>query len=230
MWGVGMGGVSERRSGPCWPDAGIVALQRAAVGPNLLVMASCGAASRDAVSCHGSQGSLFLAKTQAWCSPETLGAHSGKSPSNSFISVSTMKRSYSHVDVTHPKLPLFPPTPSCLCHKFQTCSCDTPAAGAARATHMAWNYRELLQVLLASPAVKLALAGHDHLGGYACLEGAAGDRKHFVTVEAMLEAPAGSNAWGVVHVEADKVRIEGRGTVTSRELLLEEASLEGAPS
>ena len=81
---------------------------------------------------------------------------------------------------------------------------------------MAWNYKDILQVVLSSPAVKLAFAGHDHLGGYANLDG-----KHFVTLEAMLEAPSGSNAYGVVKVLQDRLVIEGRGTVTSRELLLD---------
>ncbi|GAB4817700.1 hypothetical protein N2152v2_004746 [Parachlorella kessleri] len=90
------------------------------------------------------------------------------------------------------------------------------APGAARATHLAWNYKDILQVLLSSPAVKLALAGHDHLGGYTNIDG-----KHFVTLEAMLEAPSGSNAYGVVQVLEDRVVIEGRGTVTSRDLLLD---------
>ncbi len=55
-------------------------------------------------------------------------------------------------------------------------------AGAARETHMAWNWVELQQVLLGSPCVRLVLSGHDHIGGYA-----QHDHVHFVTVEAMLE-------------------------------------------
>lgn len=93
--------------------------------------------------------------------------------------------------------------------------CCLPITGAARATHLAWNHNEILEALLASPAVKLALAGHDHEGGYACVGG-----KHFITLEALLEAPADSNAWGVLHVHPDRLVVEGRGTVTSRELAL----------
>ena len=56
------------------------------------------------------------------------------------------------------------------------------AAGAARKTHMAWNWVELQQLLLASPCVRLVLSGLDHMGGYA-----QHGHVHFVTVEAMLE-------------------------------------------
>jgi hypothetical protein len=133
--------------------------------------------------------------------------------------------------------------------------------GAARATHMAWNWREVqqvgaavqlaaglqrmqacplrhcryhkpakaaachagslnlpalpapccLQVLLGSPAFRLALAGHDHLGGYAQIDG-----RHFVTLEALLEAP--DNAYAVVHAFPDRLQIVGSGSVTSRGL------------
>ncbi|EFN59457.1 hypothetical protein CHLNCDRAFT_138033 [Chlorella variabilis] len=86
--------------------------------------------------------------------------------------------------------------------------------GGARATHMAWNWRDVQQVvLLASPAFRLALAGHDHMGGCACING-----RHFVTLEALLEAPPGSNAFAVLHVFGDRIRIAGSGSVTSREL------------
>lgn len=86
-------------------------------------------------------------------------------------------------------------------------------AGAARDTHMAWNWEAISAAALASPAFRLALAGHDHMGGYASHGG-----RHFVTLEALLEAPAGGNAFAVVHVYADRVVVEGRGTVTSRQL------------
>ena len=66
-------------------------------------------------------------------------------------------------------------------------------------------------MLLGSPAFRLALAGHDHLGGYARIDG-----RHFVTLEALLEAP--DNAYAVVQAFPDRLRIVGCGSVTSREL------------
>lgn len=85
--------------------------------------------------------------------------------------------------------------------------------GAARATHMAWNWEAISAAALSSPAFRLCVAGHDHVGGYAAHEG-----RHFVTLEALLEAPPGGNAYAVVHVHADRLVIEGRGALTSREL------------
>lgn len=85
--------------------------------------------------------------------------------------------------------------------------------GGARATHMAWNWRKVQEVLLASPAFRAAFAGHDHTGGYACIDG-----RHFLTVEGLLEAPSGGTAYAVVHVHADRLVVQGRGTVTSRHL------------
>lgn len=87
--------------------------------------------------------------------------------------------------------------------------------GCARATHMAWNCEELQAVLAASPAVVLCLSGHDHEGGYSCING-----KHFITLEAMLEAPPDSNAFAIVELHDDMCTIEGHGTVTSRKLPL----------
>lgn len=97
-------------------------------------------------------------------------------------------------------------------------------AGAARDTHLAWNHDVIRKVLVASPAFVLGLSGHDHLGGYASWKSEAegGDsigemgRKHFVTVEAILEAPSGSNAYGMVLVYKDRIEVQGHGSVTSR--------------
>lgn len=87
--------------------------------------------------------------------------------------------------------------------------------GAARDTHMAWNWREIESLLLQSRAVVLGLAGHDHQGGYASTGGV-----HFVTLQALVEAPPDFTAYCVVHVHADRVEIQGRGTVPSRVMQL----------
>ena len=72
-----------------------------------------------------------------------------------------------------------------LANKVQLCLqslCDSCAAGAARDTHLAWNWLELQQTLLESPCMRLVLSGHDHIGGYV-----QHGHIHFVTLEAMLE-------------------------------------------
>lgn len=49
--------------------------------------------------------------------------------------------------------------------------------------------------------------------------------RHFVTLEAMLEAPVGSNAYALLHVHADRLVLQGLGSVTGRELALPPAAL-----
>ena len=86
--------------------------------------------------------------------------------------------------------------------------------GAARRTHVAWNHGEIRRVCLESPAFRLALAGHDHVGGFS----SGGACQHFVTLEAVLEAPEGSNAYGLLSVFEDRLEIRGKGSLTSRML------------
>ena len=111
-----------------------------------------------------------------------------------------------------------------------------------RRTHAAWNWREVCEVVTAgkvkngveveidhssssdaaasssssvttkSPAV-LYLAGHDHTGGYARAGGV-----HFLTLEAIVEAPTGSNAFAVLDFYDEKIVVRGFGSATSRVL------------
>lgn len=81
---------------------------------------------------------------------------------------------------------------------------------------MAWNAADIEAALLGSPAFALGLAGHDHMGGYA--QRAPG--QHFITLEALLEAPPGSNAYAVVEVHSRRLVVRGVGSASSRELPL----------
>ena len=95
--------------------------------------------------------------------------------------------------------------------------------GACRETHRAWNGDEVCAVLRQSGVVALCLAGHDHIGGFAHV----GGMTH-VTLEAILESPAGSNAFGVLRIYADRIEIDGCGTaLTSRTLPLPPLSAGG---
>lgn len=88
--------------------------------------------------------------------------------------------------------------------------------GACRETHRAWNGDEVAALLDAhAGTVVLALAGHDHIGGFATSRSGV----HYVTLEAMLEAPERGNAFAVVRVHDDRIVIDGCGSsVTSRVL------------
>ena len=87
------------------------------------------------------------------------------------------------------------------------------APGSARNGYVAWNGDELSELLEASPAVALCVSGHDHHGGYAQR-----GLTHFVTLEAMLEAPQGSTAYAVLEVWPHMAKVNGVGSATSREL------------
>ena len=89
------------------------------------------------------------------------------------------------------------------------------ARGACRETHRAWNGDEVSAMLEASGVVALALAGHDHVGGY--LSTASG--VSYVTVEALLEAPVDGNAYAVVSIYANQILIDGCGTTVSNRAL-----------
>ena len=86
---------------------------------------------------------------------------------------------------------------------------------AARATHVAWNWKDIEAVCLDSPAFALALAGHDHCGGYCCVQ-----QKHFLTVKGMLEVPPDSNGYAIIKLYNDRIVVDGVGVEPSRVLEL----------
>ncbi|KAL3701177.1 hypothetical protein R1sor_019199 [Riccia sorocarpa] len=85
--------------------------------------------------------------------------------------------------------------------------------GSAPFTHLMWNHEEVLAMLLASPSVVLYLCGHYHPGGYVRV-----GNKHFVTLQAILEAPTDTEAHAFIHVFDNHISIEGHGFVESRDL------------
>ncbi|KAL2650475.1 hypothetical protein R1flu_018603 [Riccia fluitans] len=85
--------------------------------------------------------------------------------------------------------------------------------GSAPFTHLMWNHEEVSSMLLASPSVALYLCGHYHPGGYVRI-----GNKHFVTLQAILEAPTDTEAYAFIHVFDDHISIEGYGFVESRDL------------
>ena len=87
------------------------------------------------------------------------------------------------------------------------------AKGGARETHLAWNHKDIYDVVTGLDNFHLALAGHDHVGGY--ISSSSGTQ-HFITVEALLESPQESNAYGILRFFNDRIELVGEGTVTSR--------------
>ena len=86
------------------------------------------------------------------------------------------------------------------------------APGSAPDRYLAWNYDEILGIINKYPGVvTVAFAGHYHPGGYCLLDGV-----HYVTLEGMVEAPCGSNAYAVLEIGEGQLGICGRGVTTSR--------------
>jgi manganese-dependent ADP-ribose/CDP-alcohol diphosphatase len=104
-------------------------------------------------------------------------------------------------------------------HERVVVFCHLPALVAAcEPRHVLYDHERLAALLRATPAVVAYLAGHYHPGGYA-----RDGHVHHVTLEAILEAPAGSTAYGWMDVYPDRLVLRGHGTLTSRTLLAADA-------
>ena len=77
-----------------------------------------------------------------------------------------------------------------------------------------WNYEEVLEIIHQHNCVKLCIAGHDHQGGHCIDSGGV----HHRVLEAVLECPPGTDAYGQVDVYHDKVSIMGVDRMESMEL------------
>lgn len=80
---------------------------------------------------------------------------------------------------------------------------------------VALNNMEIIDVIGNYSCVKAIFSGHHHTGGFAYYKGIP-----VVTVEGMVETKD-ENAFGIVELYNDKIRLEGKGRMTSRELNIE---------
>ena len=79
--------------------------------------------------------------------------------------------------------------------------------GAARSTHLAWNYKTIFNTLSNkdySEVVRLFLAGHDHIGGGVSRVDMKGGSQAFITIPAILESPDDSNAFAILSLYDDE--------------------------
>lgn len=74
-----------------------------------------------------------------------------------------------------------------------------------------WNYADVQQLIFSSPNSVVWFNGHFHKGGETVENGV-----HFVSLEALVEAPEGSNAFGIVDVYPDRLVLSGEGAMKSR--------------
>jgi manganese-dependent ADP-ribose/CDP-alcohol diphosphatase len=74
---------------------------------------------------------------------------------------------------------------------------------------------ETLRIIEEAGCVAACFAGHYHKGGCTAAKGT-----HYVTLQGMVEAPIGVNAYAVVEVHADRMIVRGRGLAPDRVLAL----------
>ena len=96
---------------------------------------------------------------------------------------------------------------------------------AARPGMSAWDADAISATLERFECVKVCVAGHDHPGGYGRTLVPDRDelystfgRVHYVTLEAMLEAPEGGTSDAGMEVSAHEINVAGVGSCTSRRL------------
>ncbi|KAG0464183.1 hypothetical protein HPP92_020252 [Vanilla planifolia] len=80
-----------------------------------------------------------------------------------------------------------------------------------------WNYEEVMEVIHRFRCVKACFGGHDHAGGYSVdVHGI-----HHCVLEAALECPPGTDAFGYVDVYNDKLVLHGTNRMASIEMAFE---------
>ncbi|KAF5182861.1 Manganese-dependent ADP-ribose/CDP-alcohol diphosphatase [Thalictrum thalictroides] len=87
--------------------------------------------------------------------------------------------------------------------------------GAATYEALCWNYDEVMEVLHRYNCVKVCIAGHDHKGGHSIDSHGI----HHRVLEAALECPPGSNAFGFVDAYDDKLSLSGVDRMASTEMI-----------
>lgn len=83
--------------------------------------------------------------------------------------------------------------------------------GASTEAALLWNYDEVMDLIHRYNCVKVCLAGHDHKGGYSIDSHGV----HHRVLEAALECPPGTDAFGYVNVYDDRISLVGIGKMES---------------
>ncbi|EMS61435.1 Manganese-dependent ADP-ribose/CDP-alcohol diphosphatase [Triticum urartu] len=88
---------------------------------------------------------------------------------------------------------------------------------AASQVGLMWNYDEVMAVVRRYNCVKACFAGHDHKGGY-CVDS---HGVHHRTLEAALECPPGTTAFGHIEAYPDKLLLVGSDGMADTEMCFE---------
>lgn len=86
--------------------------------------------------------------------------------------------------------------------------------GASSKEALLWNYDEVMDLIHRYKCVKVCLAGHDHRGGYSIDSHGV----HHRVLEAALECPPGTDAFGYVDVYDDRISLVGTGRMESTDM------------
>jgi manganese-dependent ADP-ribose/CDP-alcohol diphosphatase len=84
-----------------------------------------------------------------------------------------------------------------------------PSASSKEA--LLWNYNEVMNLIHRYSCVKVCFSGHDHKGGYSIDSHGI----HHRVLEASLECPPGTNAFGYVDVYDDRISLHGTDRMKS---------------
>lgn len=88
-----------------------------------------------------------------------------------------------------------------------------PSASSNEA--LLWNYNQVMDVIHRYSCVKVCIAGHDHKGGYAVDSFGV----HHRILEAALECPPGTDAFGRVDLFHDRLLLSGKDRLKSQEMV-----------
>lgn len=83
--------------------------------------------------------------------------------------------------------------------------------GASSKEALLWNYDEVMELIHRYNCVKVCLAGHDHRGGFSIDSHGV----HHRVLEAALECPPGTDAFGYINVYDDGISLVGTGKMES---------------
>lgn len=83
--------------------------------------------------------------------------------------------------------------------------------GASSKEALLWNYDEVMELIHRYNCVKVCLAGHDHKGGFSIDSHGVYHR----VLEAALECPPGTDAFGYINVHDDRISLVGTGKMES---------------
>ncbi|PON96761.1 Calcineurin-like phosphoesterase domain, apaH type [Trema orientale] len=86
--------------------------------------------------------------------------------------------------------------------------------GASSREALLWNYDEVMDLIHQYNCVKVCLAGHDHKGGHSIDSHGI----HHRVLEAALECPPGTDAFGYVDVYNDRLSLNGTDRMESTEM------------